>query len=443
MQRSGIWIHQEPPEYPMLRGRKNADAVVVGGGLAGLTTALWLTKAGLKVTLLEAERLGWGATSRCGGIVSLEDGLLFARLEKNHGQEAARTYALTQKAALRAVEELAGDACGFQREDVHIVSANGGEALEKEAECMKRAGVAATVTRSTQCPLPAAHALVLGGMGVLDPMRYMRCMAKEGVSKGLRIYEHSRVVSMETNLAGTERGSVIAPYVIVATGYPIVNVPGWYFLRLTQRQAWLARLSGEALFQGAYYDHNARFGLRRLRGGALLQLAGGLVGDAENAGLFQRFFNENGALVGAPIETEIGLQIHTGDGLPYAGPYAAKTPNMFVATGFGGRGIVGSMVAAQAVCARVLGLEHGDYDIYSGSRHTRRDVKTPLRLAGRYMRGYIAHPSAPRCPHMGCKLVYDPLQRLWLCPCHGSRFDGIGRVLNAPATHDAPVGGRR
>ena len=95
MQQKPFWIQSEQPIFPMLRGRRNADAVVIGGGLSGLTTALWLCKSGLRVALLEARTLGSGASARCGGMVSLTGGLLYDRLEQKMGQAVVNAYAQT------------------------------------------------------------------------------------------------------------------------------------------------------------------------------------------------------------------------------------------------------------------------------------------------------------------------------------------------------------
>ena len=96
MQQQTFWMRREQQEYPVLRGRRSADAAVVGGGLTGLTTALWLSRAGLRVAVVEAARLGSGASGCCAGIVSLAGGLCYARLEKRRGSQAAAAYAQTQ-----------------------------------------------------------------------------------------------------------------------------------------------------------------------------------------------------------------------------------------------------------------------------------------------------------------------------------------------------------
>lgn len=445
MQQQTFWMRREQQEYPVLRGRRSADAAVVGGGLTGLTTALWLSRAGLRVAVVEAARLGSGASGCCAGIVSLAGGLCYARLEKRRGSQAAAAYAQTQACAFRAVRELAreqGPSSGWRDADVRVTAegADGAQLLEREAKAMRRAGLAATSGAASLCPMPAGAALTLKDMGTLNPMRYLRYLSAEASRLGVKIFEESRVTSLETNIVYTERGSVQAPYIIIATGYPVVNTPGWYFLKMQQRQGWLMPLEGAVRFEGVYMAADGRYALRELRDGALLMLGGGPVGARGNRAVRETFLRRYAPALGCrqPAGIYGGVECVTADGLPFIGPYSRKTPNLFVATGYGGRGLVGSMAAAQAISARILGLPGEGYEIYSGQRGA-LPPRLLMEMAGRFAGGLAARPWAPRCPHLGCRLVYDAQARIWECPCHGSRFDDIGRVLTGPAVHDAQV----
>ena len=445
MRQTTFWMHREQQEYPVLRGRHGADAAVVGGGLTGLTTALWLSRAGLRVALVEAARLGSGASGCCAGVASVCGELRYARLEKQRGAQAAAAYARTQAAAFRALRELAreqGPSSGWRDADVRLVAEGdaGVRLLEGEAQAMMRAGVAASVGQASLCPLPAAAALTLKDMGMLHPLRFLRYLAAEAARNGVKIFEGSRATSLETNMVHTERGSVQAPYIIIATGYPIINTPGWYFLKMQQRQGWLLPLETTVRFEGIYLDAEGRYALRNLHDGALFQLNGGLVGARENRMALDTFRRTYAPTLGCgePSGVYGGAECVTADGLPFIGPYSRKTPNLFVASGYGGRGLVGAMLAAPVISARVLGLPGEGYDLYGGQRGGLAP-RFVMGLAGRYAGGLAARHWAPRCPHMGCRLVYDAQARLWECPCHGSRFDDIGRVLSGPAVHDAQV----
>ncbi|MEG0494543.1 MAG: FAD-dependent oxidoreductase, partial [Clostridia bacterium] len=137
MQKTDFWAQSKQAVYPVLRGRRSADAVVVGGGLSGLTIALWLCKAGLRVTLLEARTLGSGATACCGGRVSLTNGLFYERLERMLGQGVTNAYGQTQQGAFRALAELVreqGEAALWLDQDMNLLGGAGKETalLEKE-----------------------------------------------------------------------------------------------------------------------------------------------------------------------------------------------------------------------------------------------------------------------------------------------------------------------
>ncbi|MEG0639173.1 MAG: FAD-dependent oxidoreductase [Clostridia bacterium] len=453
MQKTDFWAQSKQAVYPVLRGRRSADAVVVGGGLSGLSIALWLCKAGLRVTLLEARTLGSGATACCGGRVSLTNGLFYERLERMLGQGVTNAYGQTQQGAFRALAELVreqGEAALWLDQDMNLLGGAGKETalLEKEAEAMHRAGVACACSQATQSPFPAATCILLRDMAVLQPMAHVRFLARKAEALGLVIFEQSRVTALETNQAYTEHGSILAPYLIIATGYPVVNTPGRYFLRLVQRQSYLMKLTDCVGFHGMYGGLNGEYALSKDKGGALFQLNDGLVGTQQHENIEKRFMSQFAPYLecGEPAQVLGGIEAYSADGLPYIGTYSKNTPNLFVAAGYGGRGLIGSMVAAQAICAKVLGLPSEEYEIYSGQRKQKRvlyaQARVSAHLGARYVRGFL-RPQAPRCPHLGCKLVYRPKARLWECPCHGSRFDDIGHVLNAPAVHDAVIHRRK
>lgn len=443
MQRKSFWTARETREYPMLRGRITADVAVIGGGLSGLTVGLWLSRAGLRVALAEAGELGSGATAHCAGMVTLASRPQYAALERRSGAQAAQAYAQTQKNALSAVRELAregGVECA-ELDGFLLAQKGGEERLKAEVEAMRRAGVAAAYEPCELSAGVASAALRLPSALVVHTAHYLHALARQLEANGGVIFENARVRAVEINEVSTERGTIQAPYLVVATGYPIVNIPGWYFLRMRQRQCQLVPLVGDATFHGVYAAADGAFALRPLAHGALLQWNGGYVGAGGDSRERARTIAQRLGMECAE-ERYLALECCTPDGLPFIGPYSAKTPNLFVASGYDGRGILGAMVAAQAISARILGLPAEGYELYSGQRGL-RSARMPLQIAGRYLQGLITRPSAPRCPHMGCRLVQNPMTGLWECPCHGSRFDGIGHIVNAPAVHDATLQHRR
>lgn len=453
MQEQPFWSLENQAAYPILRGRRNADAVVIGGGLSGLHIAYWLIKAGLRVILLEAETLGCGASGRAAGLVTQTYGLLYSRMERIFGAEVSAAYAQTQNAAMHSLRDLASERdmdSQWRDMNAYLVAgaAKDSALLEQEHAAMARAGFTASLTQATQCPLPSTMAIQFHGQATLQPYQHLHSVASKATSMGLHIFEHSRVTSLETNMAYTQRGSVLAPYLIIATGYPVINTPGFYFTRLYQRQSYLLPMEKGPAFDGVYLDAHGRYSIRRHREGVLFHQIDDRVGTHVRESPAARFEQNYAASFdhNSPTGTYGGIDTYSADGLPYIGSYSRKTPNIFVATGYGHSGIVNSVLAAQAISAKILGLPSEGYPIYSGQRKgpgvLRAEFQTTASISARYLKG-VFQTNAPRCSHMGCKLAYNSRTQSWECPCHGSRFDDIGRVQNAPAVHDAAVRHKR
>lgn len=252
-------------------------------------------------------------------------------------------------------------------------------------------------------------------------------------------------MAADTEGVATDTGSVRASFIIHATHFPVLSFPGWYFLRLVQRRSYAAALSGAPDFQGMYLQAEPEgFALRRHGGMTLLKCFDYPCGRETRM--------DHGTLIKSAAallfpEAEMtaiwhGQDAFSADGLPCAGPFSSRTPTHFIAAGFGGFGITGSMAAAQAISARIMGAFPSELSVYDPSRSIRHSVFPVLKAAGKQTATRLLGLSrrhAPRCPHMGCKLRFVPSTASWDCPCHGSRFDSIGRIKNSPAVRPAHI----
>ena len=121
------------------------------------------------------------------------------------------------------------------------------------------------------------------------------------------------------------------------------------------------------------------------------------------------------------------------DGVPYIGPYSASTSDLYVATGFNKWGMTSSMAAAEVLTDLVLGRNSPYSGLFSPSRTMLRP-----QLAANALESALGllTPTTPRCPHMGCALKYNAAEHSWDCPCHGSRFQEDGALIDNPATDD-------
>jgi glycine/D-amino acid oxidase-like deaminating enzyme len=445
-----IWVTEERAAYPKLRGRQQAEAVVVGGGLCGVTTAYLMQLGGLNVMLLEADRLGHGASGHTMAKVTAQHGLIYSRLKKQWGREVAQAYAVCQTGALSAMAGLVEDmhiSCGWTWQDASLCALTSEEELllEREEEAAQEAGLAVSLKSGGDCPVPVRKLLTVQAQAMFDPYAYVCALADAFTALGGRIHEDSRVWAINTQSVSTETGSVHAPFVVIATHFPIINFPGWYFLRARQQRSHVAALEGAPYFQGMYL-HIAEGGFSlRMQGGLTLLSAFdytcGTHTDTDHEELLRRkasaFFPD-----AHPIAAWHGQDLMSADGLPFIGPYSRRTPNHFVAAGFSKWGMTNSMAAAQAISARILGEPLPESEIFDPARSIKNSVFPVLNTFASTTASYFSglpRKSAPRCPHMGCKLKYVDATASWDCPCHGSRFDSIGRIKSGPAVRPALI----
>jgi len=119
------------------------------------------------------------------------------------------------------------------------------------------------------------------------------------------------------------------------------------------------------------------------------------------------------------------------DGLPYIGKYSKRTPDLYVASGFNKWGMTSSMVSAKILCDMILGKNNAYQDIFSPQRSM---LKPQLFINGLETSKNLLTPTSPRCPHLGCALKWNKQEHSWDCPCHGSRFEKDGKLIDNPST---------
>ncbi len=491
-----IWMATaEVPRYEPLREDAGADVCIVGAGVAGITTAYLLGRSGKRVIVLDDGPIAGGETGRTTAhlVCALDD--FFSEIEKMHGAEGARIAAQSHRAAIDRIESIVreeGIDCEFERVDGYWFAEdeNGGKELDAEAEAAKRAGVIG-VERMAQIPgvpFKTRAALRFPNQAQFHPVKYIAALARAIERDGGRIFCGSHVASLERlprrpKVKTSEGRTVTADAIVFATNSPVND---WVKIH-TKQAAYRtyvigARVPAGAVRHGLYWDNLDPYHYVRLaadKGGETLIVGGqdhktGQADDQEERfAALVTWTRERFPMAGEVVYRWSGQIIEPNDYMAFIGRNPGDG-NIFIATGDSGNGMTHGTIAGMLISDLIVGREQPWAKLYDPSRVSLRatpeflrenlnvavqyrDYVTPgevtgpealARGSGAVMRDGAKkvavykdedgalHMRSAVCPHLYCIVDWNDTEKTWDCPCHGSRFDRYGKVVNGPAISD-------
>ena len=432
MRMKSLWTDQARlPEFPALEGELKTDVLVIGGGLTGLLCAHRLTGEGVDCALIEVERICSGVTANTTAKLTVQHSLSYHKLLDRFGEERSRLYLAANRAALEEYAALcAGIDCDFERKDAYVYATGGTKELEAEQRALEKLGAPVEWVEKLPIPVELQGALRWPNQAQFHPLKFAAAIAP-----GLRIFEHTKAVSFEgPGVVRTQQGRIEAKQIIVATHFPLLNKHGAYYLKLYQHRSYVLALEGAQDVEGMYVDASGE-GLSFRNYKDFLLLGGGAHRTGKPGGGWEElraFALEHypGAREAYHWATQDCMSL---DGAPYIGPYSPAAPGLWVATGFNKWGMTSAMVSAMILSELVQGRTSEFAPAFEPARPM---AALPLLGNAWAATANLLTPTAPRCPHLGCALKWNPEERSWDCPCHGSRFGEDGTLLDGPATGD-------
>lgn len=426
-----IWMEENHlPHFRSLEGRINTDVLVIGGGMAGILCAYFLQEKGIDYTLVEGRTICSGITKNTTAKITAQHGLIYDKLMRHAGEEKARMYLEANRNAVQQYAKLCQNIdCDFETRSAYVYTVDDRRKLEREAEALHKIGYDAEITERSELPFEIAGAICFENQAQFHPLKFI-----SGIARHLNIYEHTFVKEFGDHTAVTENGTIAFKKAIFATHFPIDNKHGLYFLKLYQDRSYVIALEHAENVCGMYVD-GEKGGLSFRNYKNLLLLGGGAHRTGKSGGNWQelRDFadrNYRGCVEKYAWATQDCMTL---DGVPYIGLYSKHMPDCYVATGFHKWGMTSSMVSAMILTDMVMEKKNPYAEVFAPSRSM---WKTQLLCNGWEALTNLLTISKKRCPHLGCALKWNCAEHSWDCPCHGSRFDENGRLIDNPANGD-------
>lgn len=494
---ASVWNqYAEVEDYPTLAQDLSCDVAVIGGGITGVSTALLLAEKGFDVVLLESRKVGGGTSSHSTGNLYVTTDRNLGELRSRYDADTVRSLTESRGAALNLIEEWVerfGIDCDFARRPWYLYSAaeESDGKIEEELDHAREIALPIEEAPPDRFPLSIRSGLVLDRQAQFNPMRYVQGLAAQGVRGACRIFESTRVTGVEerdeTVLVSTTGGTVTARFVVHATHIP-KGVRGIQATLSMYREYGIACRLGrkdfpEGIFWG-YHDEGKKFSSRLYeREGERFVL---VVGEPHRVGqerdtiarirTLEEFARRQYGLDDVAWRWG-GQHYRSPDLLPYIGRESDRGRS-FIATGYATDGLVYGTLAGMLIAEAIAEVDNDWSELYDASRFTPvKSASNALRevanTAAQYLKGLpgladneelkdIASGSggvveidgrkvaayrndegelslhSAVCTHLKCIVTWNNAEKTWDCPCHASRFDTDGSVLEGPAFDPLP-----
>ena len=429
-----LWLKTvRKPDFESLQGDFSTDTLIIGGGLAGILCAYMLKESGIDYILIEAKEICNGITKNTTAKVTAQHGIIYDKIINKYGVDAAKQYYFLNNNALEHYKSLCRNIdCDFEIKNAYVYSTDNKKKLENELSAYQKIGVDVDFCQYLPLPIDIVGAIRLKGQAQFNPLKFLY-----EISKDLNIKEHTKLLELLPHSAKTDKGNIKFNNAIIATHFPTINKHGFYFLKMYQHRSYVIALEQAQKLDGIYIDENLK-GLSFRSYEDLLLLGGGSHRTGKNGGSYNELLDF--AKLHYPEAKEkyrfATQDCMTLDGIPYIGRYSKSTSNLYVATGFNKWGFTTAMAAAKQLCDIISGKEKHINSVFSPDRSI---LQPQLAVNSFEAIINILTPTAPRCPHLGCALKYNKNEHTWDCPCHGSRFESDGTLIDNPATDDKKI----
>lgn len=495
---NSLWIDsvKEASKFESLDKNLEADICIIGAGIFGMTCGYYLSHLGFKVVIIDKNNLA-GTTSFTTGKITSQHDLFYSYLNTSYDTHFAKDYLEVNEKAIKNIQNIINKEhidCDFEIQDSYVYTTKKEEVdlLEKEQKVLESLDYHAVLTKNVSLPFKVEGALCFKNQAKFNPLKYILGLSEKILQKNGQIYTNTISIDIEKDkkdyVVYTSNGkSIKSKHVIMATRYPFLNIPGFYFSKLYQSTSYIIALDTKKdLLKDMYINVSSpiySFRTAKFNGKDILLLASGNNKTGHNyssenpydtlKNFAKQYYPDCNILYEWSSEDCISL-----DKLPYIGKFSSLLPNVYVGTGFKKWGMTLSNVAANLIVDEICERKNPYAYLFDSTRFglfknfdevknmivdstnslllnklkpsdtSLENIKLNsgdiIELDGKKVGIYRdpenqIHVINPICTHLGCLLSWNDIDKTWDCPCHGSRYDAMGKNLYGPAFKDLEI----
>ena len=492
---SSYWLDsvKNKPIFNKLEENISTDVCVIGAGLFGLTCGYYLTQNGLNVSILDRNNIAEKVSGHTTAKITSQHNLIYKYLIDSVGLKQAKQYLDANQEAISNIKNIIQNEnidCDLETQDSYVYTTDETEIkkIHLENQAVNSLGFNSELVTDTPLPFKVKSAIKFPNQAQFNPIKYAYGLANKITNNSGKIYTNTLVYDIkqdgENFIVSTQNNTVKSKYVIIASHYPFINAPGYYFLKMYQSTSYIIGVDiGDNVFDGMFINTKSpifSYRFANYNNKKILLVGGadhktGSKIDLSNAysileNEVKKFYPKCNVLYRWNTEDCITL-----DKIPYIGKFSNLMPNMYIGSGFNKWGMTSSNIAANIITNNILGKINNYEDVFKSTRFhpiknneelgnmikestnsillnkfkvpekdldsIKNDTGAVLEIDGEKLGIYKDKDGnifsiKPICTHLGCLLSWNNIDKTWDCPCHGSRFDYTGKNIYNPAIKD-------
>lgn len=479
MKNKSIWQETaKNSSVDVLKKDVDTDILIIGCGISGMSIGLELLESKKNFIMVDMNEVGAGVTSKSTGKITYAQGAVYDKITTNYNSDVALKYYKAQKYAIDKVNKIIKKYnidCDYEKVDSYVFATKAKDigTIKKEEKFYKDNKIKVEVVDKLPNGYPIVYGLRLFNTGQFNPLKYVYSLKKIIKESTNKIYENTKVYYLEKlgdkYLVKTNRGVISAKKVVITTHYPFFIFPSMIPLKTHIERSYILSSKLATPKFSSITAIKPTISMRDYKEKTLLFSTNShsSATHIDYKSSFEELQNKfKNSFKGEIDNIWSAHDVMTNDGIPYIGKI--KNEEIFIATGYNKWGISNGILSGKIIGDYLNNKKYEYSDIFSLNRnfslnrtitalsnnlktgcvfvktklcpnpsfYKEAEVKTENGIrVGIYHGKDKDYKVKNTCPHMKCSLIFNEVEKVWECPCHGSSFDIEGNVLTGPSTY--------